>query len=118
MILYVDYELYNSVSGETIHVYGAKAVVPSIYMKWNPNYAYTYLFKISDNTNGATSPTVGTPTGLFPITFDAVVVNTEEGNTQETITTVATPSITTYQNGSAITANDEYVQITSTNKNI
>ena len=51
MILYVDYDLYNSVSGETIHVYGAKAVVPSIYMKWNPNYAYTYLFKISDNTN-------------------------------------------------------------------
>ncbi len=117
--LKVDYTLVaNDGSNEQIKVTGASAVVPANYTNWLMNYAYTYLFKISDNTNGS-SGTPGTdPAGLYPITFDAVVVNTEEGNTQETITTVATPSITTYQNGSAITANDEYVQITSTNKNI
>ena len=100
MILYVDYELYNSVSGETIGVYGAKAVVPSIYMKWNPNYAYTYLFKISDNTNGTTGTEGTSPEGLFPITFDAVSIATTDGPQVGTITTVSTPAITTYQNGS------------------
>lgn len=108
MILYVDYELFNSVSGETIHVYGAKAVVPSIYMKWNPNYAYTYLFKISDNTNGATSQTSGTPEGLYPITFDAVTVAAADGQEVGTITTVSTPSITTYQEGSVSTEGITY----------
>lgn len=100
MTLKVDYELYNTTSHETIHVYGAKAVVPSIYMKWNPNYAYTYLFKISDNTNGQTSTAGGTPAGLFPITFDAVTVAATDGQNVGTITTVSTPAITTYQNGS------------------
>jgi hypothetical protein len=100
MTLKVDYDLYNTSSGETIHVYGAKAVVPSMYMTWNPNYAYTYLFKISDNTNGATSETGGTPAGLYPITFDAVTIAATDGQNVGTITTVSTPAITTYQNGS------------------
>ena len=106
MLLYVDYTLYNSVSGETINVKGAKAAVPAAYMIWNPNYAYTYLFKISDNTNGTTGPTVGTsPEGLYPITFDAIIAATDDGGTQGTITTVSTPSITTYQAGSVTTDN-------------
>ena len=100
MILYVDYELYNTVSGETINVKGAKAVVPSIYMKWNPNYAYTYLFKISDNTNGTTGTEGTSPVGIFPITFDAVTIAATDGQEVGTITTVSTPAITTYQNGS------------------
>ena len=99
MILHVDYDLYNSKTEETIHVYGAKAVVPAAYMSWKSNYAYTYLFKISDNTNGQTSTAVGTPVGLYPITFDAVTTTDMTGN-QGTITTVSTPSITTYQSGS------------------
>lgn len=114
MILYVDYDLYNSKSGETIHVYGAKAVVPSIYMTWNPNYAYTYLFKISDNTNGATSQTGGTPAGLYPITFDAVTVAATDGQQVGTITTVSTPAITTYQNGSVSDAGITYATATET----
>lgn len=108
MTLKVDYDLYNASSGETIHVYGAKAVVPSIYMTWNPNYAYTYLFKISDNTNGATSTNPGTPEGLFPITFDAVTVAATDGQNVGTITTVSTPAITTYQNGSVSEAGITY----------
>ncbi len=108
MLLYVDYTLYNSLSGETINVKGAKAAVPAAYMTWNPNYAYTYLFKISDNTNGTTGPTEGTNEGLYPITFEAVITETDDGSTQGTITTVSTPSITTYQAGSVTDAGIEY----------
>ena len=113
MILYVNYDLVNTKSGETIHVYGAKAVVPAIYMVWKSNYAYTYLFKISDNTNGATSETGGTPEGLFPITFDAVTETSIAGN-QGIITTVSTPAITTYQNGSVSEAGITYATATET----
>ncbi len=104
MILTVNYTLTNTESGETIQVSGAKAVVPAAYMKWQPNYAYTYLFKITDNTNGKTDPTQPTE-GLFPITFDAVVEETVDAETQTTITTVSTPSITTHQENFA----DKYV---------
>ena len=102
MILKVDYELYDQNSHETITVKGATAVVPAMYMKWNPNYAYTYLFKISDNTNGTTGPTEGTNEGLYPITFDAVTIAAEDGFEQGTITTVSTPAITTYQVNSVV----------------
>lgn len=84
-------------SGETINVYGATAVVPASYTAWQPNYAYTYIFKISDNTNGATSTATGTPEGLFPITFDAVVADVDNVDfNHESITTVSTPSVTSY----------------------
>ena len=81
--------------GETIEVTGATAAIPAAYSKWEANTRYTYLFKISDKTNGYTG-TDPDKTGLYPITFDAVVMDEKQG----TITTVATPSITTYQEGS------------------
>ena len=106
-------------TGEIIKVKGATAQVPSIYTQWKAGYAYTYLFKISDKTNGHTGPYDPEhpddleynpdPAGLYPITFDAVVVNEEEDATQETITLVSTPSITTYQKGSKVVDNDEYL---------
>ena len=99
----VDYTLVsNDGSGENITVRAAKAFVPAAYTKWLPNYAYTYIFKITDNTNGWTNPNGTDPAGLFPITFDAVVLDPEVG-TQNTITTVSTPSITTYQKGRLFT---------------
>lgn len=82
-------------SGETIEVTGATAAIPVAYSKWEANTRYTYLFKISDKTNGYTGDDE-TKTGLYPITFDAVVKDEKQG----TITTVATPSITTYQESS------------------
>lgn len=84
-------------SNETIKVYGAKAVIPASYTQWQPNFAYTYIFKISDNTNGATSTDDKDPEGLFPITFDAVVADIDNVDfNHETITTVSTPSVTSY----------------------
>ena len=109
--LRINYKLVSTDgSGEVITIHGAKAFIPSVYATWKPNYAYTYIFKISDNTNGWTSTVDTDPTGLYPITFDAVVVDAED-NTQSTITTVATPSITTYQKGHDVTKDgykDEY----------
>lgn len=102
LTLKVDYTLESiDGSGEEIKVKGATAVVPEIYTKWQPNFAYTYIFKISDKTNGTTGdPTKPTPdpAGLYPIVFDAVVTQTSEG-IQNTITTNEDPSITTYAKG-------------------
>lgn len=87
-----DYTLWNNITGETIEVKGATAVIPSQYLQWKSNFKYTYLFKISDNTNGSTGQDV---TGLYPITFDAVEMVNGDG-IAEYITTVSEPSITTF----------------------
>lgn len=104
LTLKVDYTLESiDGSGETIKVTGATAVVPEKYTNWEPNFAYTYIFKISDKTNGSTGGSTD-PAGLYPITFDAIVTETETGK-QETITTVDKNSITTYAKGEI---NNEY----------
>lgn len=97
-------------SGEELIVDNATAVIPAELAQWQPNYAYTYIFKIGDMTNGSTGVdgSGNVVTGLTPITLDAVVVDNETG-VQETITTVSEPSITTYAKGKVVTANDEYV---------
>lgn len=78
MNIKVDYTLTSTDgSNETIVVRGATVTVKAENLKWETNHAYTYIFKLSDQTNGNT----GTDTdkaGLFPITFDAVVA--EEGS--------------------------------------
>lgn len=107
ILIKCDYELTSDdVSGETINVTGATAAIPAAFSKWEANTRYTYLFKISDNTNGTTGDPTNPddPAGLYPITFDAVVQEVEQGTT----TTVATPSITTYQEGSVVGNTIEY----------
>ncbi len=117
LTLRVDYTLVPiDGAAETITVKGAKAVVPADLTKWLPNYAYTYVFKIADNTNGWSGP-ADKPAGLYPITFDAVVTEaTDATGEQTTITTVATPTITTYQQNHTKTAvPDEYSKTTAKN---
>ena len=92
--LKIDYQLSNTVTGEVINITGKTAEIPAKYLQWKPNYKYTYLFKITDDQ-------------LYPITFDAVTIEAEDG-TAEYITTVSEPSITTYAKGSAVTANGDY----------
>lgn len=107
ILIKCDYTLTaDDHTNEEIHVKGATAAIPAAFSKWEANTRYTYLFKISDNTNGTTgNPTnPDDPAGLFPITFDAVVKDVEQGTT----TTVATPSITTYQEGSVEGTTIEY----------
>lgn len=104
ILIKCDYTLKSTDdSNEEIHVKGATAAIPAAYSKWDINTRYTYLFKISENTNGYTG-TDPDKTGLYPITFDAAVKDTELG----TITTFTTPSITTYQEGSVTDNGIEY----------
>ena len=112
MLIKCDYTLTaEDGNGETIKVTGATAAIPAAFCKWNPNTSYTYLFKISDNTNGTTgNPDDNDPEGLFPITFDAAVIAEQSGTEQGTITTVTTPSITTYQQGSVTAQGIKYTK--------
>lgn len=82
--------------GETISVGPMSAVVPAEFTEWQPNFAYTYLFKITDEGSG-----------LYPISFDAV--DMVDYAPQESTTENSKPNITTYQNGVNVTENDEYL---------
>ncbi len=88
--LQIAYKLISEDTGEEIVFKGTgnkeifrTVEVPAEYCQWKSNYAYSYIFKISDKS-----------AELYPITFDAVVETEQTGN-QETITTVTDPSITT-----------------------
>lgn len=107
MLLKLDFTLTaDDGSPDEIHVKGARAIVPKELVKWKSNFAYTYLFKISDKSNGTTGAVDGNdeptdPTGLKAITFDAIVVDVKD-ELQQTITSVSTRSITTYAEGAIV----------------
>lgn len=95
----VDYTLISTDgSGETITVTGATVKIPAQYTNWKANYIYKYFFKITDSTNGSTGGT-GTPSGLTPIVFDAVVIeNQTNSQTTETEFTTTPEGTTTKDN--------------------
>lgn len=94
LTLKMDYTLVSrDRTYETIQVRGATATIPAAFTTWQPGYAYTYIFKLTDDN-------------LTPITLDAVV-NEDPSGYQETITTVNLPSITTYAKGQ-VTEHYEY----------
>ncbi len=100
--LQISYKLISEDTGEEIEFKNGNneifrtVEVPAQYCTWKSNYAYTYLFKITDKS-----------AELYPITFDAVVESEQVGN-QETITTVSEPSITTYVKGKQVSSEYEY----------
>lgn len=88
---------YRMISGHDIISRTVDVTVPAVYAKWEPNHAYTYFFKVTDND-------------LHPITFDAEVVNFED-NTSETVTTIDGDNpvnITTWAANSDIQGNAGY----------
>jgi hypothetical protein len=99
LTLQVKFDLYSEDTGEKIVGEYKTVKVPAEYCQWKSNYAYTYLFKITDKS-----------ADLYPITFDAVVVEDEYTGTQETITSVSEPSITTFgvSGGKYVSGKDEY----------
>ena len=117
LVIKCNFTLKAEDTNETITVTGATAAIPAAYCKWDDNKMYTYIFKISQETNGTTG-TTGDKSGLFPITFDAEAIATDEG--VETI--VQTPSITTHQQGAAVNnggivfIKNKPIEITVTNK--
>ena len=107
LLLKLDFTLTSEDgNGDVIKVRGARAIVPASYVQWKSNFAYTYIFKISDKSNGTTGAVDANddptdPEGLKPITFDAIVVDVTD-ELQETITSVSTNSITTYAEGTIV----------------
>ncbi len=72
-------------SGETIELCGATAKIPAEYLQWKANSKYTYIFKISDNTKGYIGDAYTGPADLYPITLDAIVTETTDGETIATV---------------------------------
>ena len=93
-IFHVSYELTNNQTGETIIVTDAKVFVPADQCNWLSNKSYTYVFKITKNSNGTTDKKdpkpeddliVDTDNALYPIVFDGcTVVDYEEVEVPDT----------------------------------
>lgn len=103
--LHVSYKLIPTDGTTTVTVYDARVFVAPEYCKWEAGKAYTYIFKITDQSNGTTDPSVVDPDGtttdepyvdpddprvpddpaLKPIVFDGVLVtNYDETPTGKT----------------------------------
>ena len=86
---HVTYKL-KSTTGEEITVKDATVFVPAENCKWECNKAYTYIFKITKNSNGSTGNvtvpdpdapegvTPGEEAALYPIVFDGCTVKDYE----------------------------------------
>lgn len=93
---HVTYMLTAEDSGERITVHNATVHVPYDYCKWEMNKHYTYIFKITQGTNGSTDntttidptdPEVPTTPALYPIVFDnCVVADWDEDESEWNIT--------------------------------
>lgn len=78
LTFHVTYKL-TSTTGETLTIKDATVYVPADYVNWTAGTAYTYIFKITKNTNGSTDPSttvkpedpaVPTTPAFYPIVFD------------------------------------------------
>ena len=93
---HVSYELTSEDSGERITVKDATVHVKKDYCNWKENTHYTYIFKITTNSNGSTDsntaidptdPEVPTTSSLYPIVFDnCTVQDWEESESEWNIT--------------------------------
>lgn len=90
LTFHVSYELIST-TGEKITVKDATVHVPYNYCEWKENTRYTYIFKITKNSNGTTgsgtpdptNPEVPTETALYPIVFDNCTVEEWKDNESE-----------------------------------
>ena len=81
LTFHVTYKLTSEDTGETIIVRNATVHVKYDYCKWQPNYVYTYIFRITKSSTGSTGspdidpsdPSVGEQ-ALYPIIFDDCTV--------------------------------------------
>ena len=81
LTFHVTYKLTSEDTGETIIVRNATVHVKYEYCKWQPNYVYTYIFRITKSSTGSTGPTDIDPSdpsvgeqALYPIIFDDCTV--------------------------------------------
>lgn len=94
--LHVTYQIIPQDGSATTTVYDARVWVAPEYTQWEAGKAYTYIFKITDKSNGVTDPTKVDPSAtgttwvdetdprvpedpaLTPIVFDGVTVTDYE----------------------------------------
>lgn len=106
LTFHVSYELIST-TGEVITVKDATVFVPTDYTNWVANTHYTYIFKITKNSNGSTDstdptdtdaedPEVPTEPSLYPIVFDNCTV--EEWATSESEHVISDGSTLSYHN--------------------
>ena len=81
LTFHVTYKLTSEDTGETIIVRNATVHVKYDYCKWQPNYVYTYIFRITKSSTGSTGSPVIDPSdpsvgeqALYPIIFDDCTV--------------------------------------------
>ena len=92
---HISYRIIAEDNNEVITVHNATVYVPAkdgeeFIAAWQPNFKYTYTFKITKNSTGTTdpeekinptNPTPSTTKGLYPIVFDgATIVDYTERN--------------------------------------
>ncbi len=71
LVIRVDFTLVSLDGvGLPITVKGASAVVPDYFAQWKPSYAYTYIFKITDESNGTTGQADPNPVDPDTINVD------------------------------------------------
>lgn len=101
LTFHVSYELIST-TGEVITVKNATVFVPTTYTNWVANTHYTYIFKITKDSNGSTdstdptdsdaeNPEVPTEPSLYPIVFDNCTVEEWATNESEHIITNTDP---------------------------
>ena len=89
LTFHVTYKLTSEDTGETIIVRNATVHVKYDYCKWQPNYVYTYIFKITKSSTGSTGSPVIDPSdpsvgeqALYPIIFDDCTVEDWQNATE------------------------------------
>ena len=94
LTFHVTYKLTSEDTGETIIVRNATVHVKYDYCKWQPNYVYTYIFRITKSSTGSTGSPVIDPSdplvgeqALYPIIFDDCTVEDWQ-NADETETPI------------------------------
>lgn len=124
LTFHVSYELIST-TGEKITVKDATVHVPYNYCEWRENTRYTYIFKITKNSNGTTgtgtpnptNPSVPTETALYPIVFDNCTVEEWKDNESEWEITDASNTwydvkLSTYSFDNTVTADDTKITVT------
>ena len=94
LTFHVTYKLTSEDTGETIIVRNATVHVKYDYCQWQPNYVYTYIFRITKSSTGSTGSPVIDPSdplvgeqALYPIIFDDCTVEDWQ-NADETETPI------------------------------
>ena len=94
---HISYRIIAEDNQEVITVHNATVFVPAkdgdeFIAAWQPNYKYTYTFKITKNSTGTTNPetpinptdpTTSTTKGLYPIVFDGATIEDYTEKTPE-----------------------------------